>query len=245
MALFEEVKKQGNLLFKHRGILPLVIFSIGIIVFIDHRLEPGEPYLGGIYDYSCLAIGLFGLLIRIFTVGYSAKRTSGRNTQQQVAGEVNKTGLYSVVRHPLYVGNFFMWLGVALLTADHWFIIAFIFMYWIYYERIMFAEEEYLRAKFGQEYTAWAERTPAFIPNVRLWKKPVYSFNMKKVLRKEKNGILALLIIFFFFQYLGSTILYDTFMIREWFWPIAAAIGVFYYLLIKIITKKTQLLNNY
>ena len=245
MALFEEVKKQGHLLFRHRGTLPLFIFIVGVIVFIDHRLEPGEPYLGGIYDYICLGTGIIGLLIRIFTVGFSAKRTSGRNIHRQVAGEVNKTGLYSIVRHPLYVGNFFMWLAVALLTADLWFIIAFIFMYWVYYERIMFAEEEFLREKFKKEYSEWAAVTPAFVPDFRLWKKPVYPFNFKKVLRKEKNGILALLIIFFFFQYLGTTILYDTFMIREWFWPVAAASALLYYVLIKFLSKKTELLNNY
>ena len=34
------------------------------------------------------------------------KNTSGRNTHDQVADSLNTSGIYSIVRHPLYVGNF-------------------------------------------------------------------------------------------------------------------------------------------
>ncbi|MGC9453013.1 MAG: methyltransferase family protein, partial [Oceanipulchritudo sp.] len=48
--------------------------------------------------------------------------TSGRNTKQQVAYSLNTTGFYSVVRNPLYLGNFFMYLGIALFT-HHWWLV--------------------------------------------------------------------------------------------------------------------------
>jgi len=82
-----------------------------------------------------------GLFIRAYAVGHTPANTSGRNTKEQLADELNTTGIYSMVRHPLYLGNFFMWLGAAVLTKNGWFIVAFILLYWIYYERIMFAEE--------------------------------------------------------------------------------------------------------
>ncbi len=167
MALQEEMEKQGNFLFKYRGYLPLIIVAIGLAVFI-------EPYLNVIdifaLKYSTIQfIGLFisliGLFIRAYAVGHTPANTSGRNTKEQLADELNTTGIYSTVRHPLYLGNFFMWLGAAILINNGWFVVAFILLYWIYYERIMFAEEQFLRRKFGSAYTDWADKTPAFIPN--------------------------------------------------------------------------------
>ena len=154
MALQEEFEKQGLWLFTYRSILPLIILVIGTILYLRTEIYPETFVLEETpyeiyYETICLLVSLFGLVIRIYTVGHSAKNTSGRNTEQQVADSINTTGIYSAVRHPLYLGNFFMWLGPAMLTGNFWFIIAFGLFYWVYYERIMFAEEQFLRKKFG------------------------------------------------------------------------------------------------
>ena len=62
---------------------------------------------------------------------------------------LNTSGLYSVVRHPLYLGNYLMWLGVALFSRTWWAPVIVSLVFWLYYERIMFAEEEFLRRQFG------------------------------------------------------------------------------------------------
>ena len=103
------------------------------------------------------------------------KSISGRNTVQgQIADELNTKGLYSIVRNPLYVGNYFLWLGIAMLTCNPWFIAIFTLIFWIYYERIVFAEEEFLRKKFGDAYLEWTVRTPIFIPINRSGKNPIH-----------------------------------------------------------------------
>ena len=158
------------------------------------------------FEYFCLFIALFGLVIRSYTVGHTPANTSGRNTEGQLADTLNQTGIYSTVRHPLYLGNFFMWLGVAMLTENLWFIIAFIFIYWVYYERIMYAEEQFLRSKFGLTYTTWAGSTPAFLPRFSQFVKPSLPFSWKKVLKKEKNGLVAVFMLFFFFYASGQYI---------------------------------------
>lgn len=99
---------------------------------------------------SYLPLALIG--IRIFTIGHTSKRTSGRNTKRQIADTLNTTGIYSVVRHPLYLGNFFMFLGVMLFAHLWWLLLIYILVFWLYYERIMFAEEAFLRKNFGDEY---------------------------------------------------------------------------------------------
>ena len=89
-------------------------------------------------------VGLFGFLIRIYTIGFTPKNTLGRNTKEdQIAGELNTKGLYSLTRNPLYV-VIFIGMGAVLFTGVFWFFILFIFIFWLYYERIIFAEEFFL-----------------------------------------------------------------------------------------------------
>jgi protein-S-isoprenylcysteine O-methyltransferase Ste14 len=211
MALLEEMEQQGNWLFRYRGVLPITILFIGTILYARTEIYPETFILEETpyeiyYELLCLFISIVGLGIRVYTVGHTPANTSGRNTDGQLADSLNTSGIYSVVRHPLYLGNFFMWLGPALLTANGWFITAFCLIYWIYYERIMLAEEQYLRKKFGQIYTDWAEHTPAFIPALNQFSRPRISFSLKKVLKKEKNGVMALFVIFAFFDIFGEII---------------------------------------
>ena len=118
MALQEELKTQGDFLFRNRSYLPLIVLVIGLGVYISTKYyeidSATETGFTESYELICLGVCLLGLLIRIITVGHSPKNTSGRNTKEgQIADVLNTTGMYSVVRHPLYVGNFFMWLGVG------------------------------------------------------------------------------------------------------------------------------------
>ena len=206
MALQEELETQGNWLFRYRSFLPIGIIFIGWSRYLRRVLHPEEfplyfPEFDAVYLVAALGIGLLGLAVRVYTVGYSPRNTSGRNTKVgQVADTLNQTGIYSLVRHPLYVGNFLMWLGPAVVTADLWFIISFCLFYWVYYERIMYAEEQFLRKKFGEVYLNWSSQVPAFLPSFTNFTPPQISFSWKKVVKKEKNGLAALFLIFCLFD---------------------------------------------
>lgn len=244
MALKEELEKQGNWLFRYRSFLPIVILVIGLAVFVQTSLSKSEleictPYV----EIGCLVVSLIGLAIRIYTVGYTPRNTSGRNTAQgQLAETLNTTGIYSIVRHPLYLGNFFMWLGFALFTQNTWFVISFILFYWIYYERIMFAEEQFLERKFGETYRLWADKVPAFLPSIRLFNKPEITFSIKKVLKKEKNGLFAVFLIFTVFdftdEYINEHTHYNKFFIAGF------VITMLMYMVLKFLKSKTGILND-
>lgn len=211
MALQESFEKQGIWLFRYRGVIPIFILVIGALIYALKKLNPGDSLIEQqpyefYYELFCLLIGLLGLVIRAYTVGHTPKDTSGRNVARQVAESLNTTGIYSVVRHPLYLGNFFMWLGPAMLTGHLWFILVFCLFYWIYYERIMYAEEQFLRGKFGKAYLEWSETVPPFVPRFKGFVKSNLSFSWKKVLKKEKNGLAALFLIFCAFDVGGEFI---------------------------------------
>lgn len=76
MALQEELKTQGDFLFRHRSYLPLLILGIGLAVFVNTKyFETGisDAFLSEIFAFVCLGVSLFGLLIRILTVGHTPK----------------------------------------------------------------------------------------------------------------------------------------------------------------------------
>ncbi len=245
MALIEEMEEQGNLLFRLRSYLPLVFLLGGLGVFYCRIVSGAYGEIGFNYWLAALAVGLIGLAVRVYTVGHTPKNTSGRNTSEgQLADELNQTGIYSVVRHPLYLGNFLMWFAVAMLSADFWFLVAFTLLYWVYYERIMFAEEAFLRRKFGNIYLDWAAVTPAFIPALRAPVKAKYPFSIRKVLKKEKNGVWALFLLFYIFELTAQWAVTGTIHFEKTFWFWGAAGSTILYIVLKLIKKYTTLFDE-
>lgn len=238
MPLQEELEVQGNYLFRYRGILPISILVAGILVFL--ACDP-HPYtdLTWKYELICLGISLTGLTIRVLTVAFRFKGTSGRNTEKQVAEHLNTTGIYSQVRHPLYLGNFFMSLGLALLVRNYWFLVIFIGVYWIYYERIMFAEEQFLRKRFGEKYLRWASITPAIIPALKNWVKPETKINWWAAVRNEITCLLSLIAVFLAFEIVEKFELGKLSTILTNWQLYAVSMVLVFYIAVKII-RKTQ-----
>jgi protein-S-isoprenylcysteine O-methyltransferase Ste14 len=197
MALREEFRRSGDWLFRWRSYVPLVP-----LVLVLGTLATGYSYPAGshlqdqLWELACLAISLTGLGVRVATVGFVPAHTSGRNTSAQLASTLNTTGMYSVVRHPLYVGNFLMWLGIALFPRSILLLLVIVLFFWLYYERIMFAEEEFLRERFGATFEAWAARTPAFVPKWGQWTSPALAFSLRTVLRRELSSFFGLIATF-------------------------------------------------
>src|SRR5688572_286405 len=196
MPLKEEFEVAGNWLFRRRSWLPLVLYAFALVIMFYYSDVTHTWITDRNWGFICLGISILGLLVRVITIGFTPKGTSGRNTEKQVAETLNRTGIYSVVRHPLYLGNFLMWLGLFLYLGIWWFAIICCLVYWLYYERIMLAEEEFLRGTYGAEYETWASQTPAFIPKLTGWISSNASFSLRNVLKREYNGLFAMLFSF-------------------------------------------------
>lgn len=237
MALQEEFEKEGNWLFKHRGNLPIILIIGGLGFYLFQ-----EKSTTMLMEMVALAVSLLGLGIRIFTVGYTPANTSGRNVHGQVASCVNNCGIYSLVRHPLYLGNFFMWIGPLFLTMNPYLLIIFTLIYWVYYERIMFAEEQYLRGKFGAEYVNWSNSTPTFIPRLTGYRKPYLTFSLRKVLKREKNGLLGIFTVLLLLN--GARHLYNPESELSMTFVIGFIVSLILYFILKIIKYKTQWLEQ-
>jgi protein-S-isoprenylcysteine O-methyltransferase Ste14 len=191
MALIHSFEKSGNWLFRYRGQLPVVLFLIAIPVVWKTSARDFNTDILLIINLCAILISFTGLVVRAVAIGTTPKGTSGRNTKAQVAESLNTTGIYSCLRHPLYLGNFLMWIGIVIFTYSPVFTIIVSLAFWLYYERIMFAEERFLENKFGETYMQWSLKVPAFIPSFRNYLNGSVPFSFKSALRREYSGVFA------------------------------------------------------
>ncbi|MDR2979645.1 MAG: isoprenylcysteine carboxylmethyltransferase family protein [Bacteroidales bacterium] len=199
MALIQSFEKEGNFLFKYRGQIPAIIFLLAIpflyftdYVWIESCLPADYQRFYTLLISLAILVSLLGFVVRCYTIGTTPRGTSGRNTNKQVANQLNTKGIYSIVRHPLYLGNYLMWAGLLIFTMNIPIIIIVSLVFWLYYERIMFAEEAFLTKQFSDEYTKWSMEVPAFIPAFRKFKQSSIPFSFKTVLRREYTGFFAI-----------------------------------------------------
>jgi protein-S-isoprenylcysteine O-methyltransferase Ste14 len=242
MALREEFEKCGRWMFRWRSYLPLLMVGILIMSLRNFHYLAYSEGMDELWETFCLCVSFFGLGIRIFTIGHTPAGTSGRNTREQVADTLNTTGIYSVVRHPLYLGNFFIWLGIVLFAHQWPLTLICVLSYWLYYERIMFAEEAYLRAKFGIVFEDWADKTPAVIPSFRNWKKADLPFSLRNVLKREYNGFFVIILSMSLLEATGN-IFVEGKPEFDMMWSIILSIGFVIWLTLRTLKKKTALLH--
>jgi len=236
MAYVDEMKEQGNWLFRWRSFLPLVIAPL-FIIGLQHSTYPmGSHLLGRLWELFCLAISLAGLGIRIYTVGYVPAGTSGRTTSNPKAQELNTTGMYSIVRHPLYLGNFVIFVGIALFARSTLLAVACVLAFFLYYERIIIAEEAFLSDKFGEVFTQWAEKTPMIVPRFRLWCKPAQPFSWRVVLTREYPGFFTIIASFTAIEVISDRF-YEGKWQLDWMWGTILCVGLLVFVILRTLKK--------
>lgn len=242
MPLKEEFLKTGNFLFRWRSYLPLLLIIIILFTMPYFQYPGNSEKLDDMWEIFCMFISCLGIGVRVLTIGYTPKGTSGTNTRGQVADVLNTTGMYSIVRNPLYLGNFVIWFGISMFFRLWWFSLIVMLLFWVYYERIIFAEEEYLREKFGELYLTWAQKTPAFIPNVRNWRRSERAFSFRKALKNEYKSFFAMIVSYVFIEILGDVFVEHRLELDS-MWVIILSFSSIFYIVTRILKKKTRVLD--
>ncbi|HEX3654981.1 MAG TPA: isoprenylcysteine carboxylmethyltransferase family protein [Pirellulales bacterium] len=135
--------------------------SVSVVVFLLLLLE---DILVGIkphdvadwHDWhSVLGVSLVlaGLLLRSWAAGTLVKRF-----------QLTTTGVYALVRNPLYVGSFVMMVGFCQLIDDPENIFFILGPFVAIYAIKVRDEERILSKNFGQRWQAYAQATPRFFP---------------------------------------------------------------------------------
>ena len=123
--------------------------ALGGIFLIFMHPSVRSLYIGGV-------ITLAGVLLRLWAAGYIEKRV-----------RLAQSGPYAFTRNPLYLGSFFMSLGVILAGQGYWLLPFFALFFFGVYFPVMRAEEQDLQNAYGKEFLNYARRTPLFVPKIR------------------------------------------------------------------------------
>ncbi|MEZ5809982.1 MAG: isoprenylcysteine carboxylmethyltransferase family protein [Rhizobiaceae bacterium] len=244
MLLGEKMAQGGDFLFRWRSYILLAFAPLLLMTFSEGEAVEkllGEP-VEDVYDMLCIAMVVSGLVVRAVTVGFVPAGTSGRNTTGQIASQLNVTGIYSVTRNPLYLGNCITYLGIFLYAQNFYLAFALTLFLVIYYERIILAEEAFLAERFGDEYMRWAKDVPVFWPRFSGWTRPALPFSLRSVLRREYSGWFAAVLCLYIIE-TGLEVVGEG---EGWFepgWLVALGVAAAAYLLLRTAKKKTSLLD--
>ena len=116
---------------------------------------PGQPRI-----LIGLLIALAGQLFRIYAAGTIFKN-------QQLASD----GAYSLVRHPLYLGNILILGGFSLAGGNLWVALAVLLFFLVWYPAAIRYEDAKLERIFGDDWRQWSQGTNAVLPNRFNWSK--------------------------------------------------------------------------
>jgi hypothetical protein len=108
--------------------------------------------------YAGFALAVIGQVWRIYAAGVIYKN-------KQLA----TTGAYSLVRHPLYLGNFLILIGFTLACANWVVVLLVVFFFWFYYPAAIKYEDSKLERIFEDQWRSWSARTPAMFPTRLNW----------------------------------------------------------------------------
>lgn len=147
---------------------PLTIYLLGHFLNLQIPLDHVSGHLlGDVITWLGLGDGWFivMLLSNLLIIGGIWIISAGWEQVYRSEGRLVTDGIYRYVRHPQYSGIFVITLGLmiqwpTLPTLILWpFVIAM-------YVRLANKEEEDVLEKFPDEYAAYMERTPRFIPRL-------------------------------------------------------------------------------
>ena len=182
----------GAVFFRIRSFAPLPVIFVVLTQSWRAHVHPGPG--GAEVDHLLNFIGLGlccgGALIRFATVGFIPAGTS--STSRQLSSHaLNTEGPYAVIRHPLYLGNLFITVGLLSIANEPsawtlgfgYFLLSHAF--------IIRAEERLLQKAFGAPYDAWAARVPGWWPKLSGLKSISGSFAWKRAIQREVNPLVG------------------------------------------------------
>jgi len=103
-----------------------------------------------------------GELIRFWALGFMERK----------GAKLAMSGPYAFVRNPLYIGNFFLGLGVAIIVWNWVIGVLFLFGFFGIYTGTIRGEEKHLGEMFGKTYDDYCKNVPSLFPRLTPYEAP-------------------------------------------------------------------------
>ena len=150
---------------------------LGVVFLLLMDPSVRSLWVGGI-------LSLAGALLRFWASGHIVK---GR--------VLTRTGPYGFCRNPLYLGSFFMALGIIIGGQGYWLLPVFVLFYLLFYLPVMRAEEQELLHGYGEAFVEYSEKVPLFFPRFRASGYPVSGFLKSRVIQnREYRTVIGLIL---------------------------------------------------
>ena len=160
------LERAGKLLFRLRSFTPLPVILAGLLLSWRAQVHAGlgGPEVDSALNVLGVVLCALGSTIRFLTVGFTPRSNS--QTRIVSTGQLLIEGPYALVRHPLYLGNACITLGLLAIVDQlaAWLVVSCFFL--VSYALIIHAEEAHLREKFGPGWERWARRVPSLWPRL-------------------------------------------------------------------------------
>jgi protein-S-isoprenylcysteine O-methyltransferase Ste14 len=194
LAAGRVMERTGEVLFRWRSYLPLLLIPLVVWAIVGFRIPIETRAADWAWEIGSFLIALGGVGLRVWTVGTAAPGTSGRSTRRRQARSLNTTGPYSLIRHPLYVANVVIAVGLSLFPHA-WLAPPIVGVLGVvYYICIARYEEAYLRERFGEEFRTWAARVHSTIPRFSGYVPASLRFDWAPVARREFYALALVLV---------------------------------------------------
>lgn len=125
---------------------------------LRENFVPHSNLVGGIG----LSISIIGAIIACWS-RYKLGRNWSLSVQRKENHELIQSGIYKIVRHPIYTGLLLLFIGNTLIVGDYRGILAVLIVsisFWIKLNK----EEKLLIETFGNQYKEYKNKTKALIP---------------------------------------------------------------------------------
>lgn len=114
--------------------------------------------------FACgMALFVIGLLVRIHSI-LTLRQYFTYSVTKAENHRIIQTGLYRFIRHPGYLGQLVIFLGISLSISNWLSILLMMIPVTLGYLYRIQVEEKFMSEQFGEDYTAYQARTKRIIP---------------------------------------------------------------------------------
>jgi protein-S-isoprenylcysteine O-methyltransferase Ste14 len=143
-----------------------ILITVGFVL----SFSIGATKIGRIYYWNTLftigmALVVIGFVIRIHSL-LTLKQYFTYSVAKVVDHKIIETGLYKFIRHPGYLGQLIIFIGISISMSNWLSILAMTIPVAIGYSYRIKVEERFMLEQLGQDYLDYQERTKSIIPMI-------------------------------------------------------------------------------
>ena len=142
-----------------------VLFLLSLIIWTWFFSPSGffekDSWMDAFSDTAGIGGLIAGALLRLWALSHGGRCSRLRRAKTP---KLITTGPYSYIRHPIYVGNLLIGLGMIFLSEAFPLTLLLLAFVALHHCVIIRAEEEFLKEKLGEGFARYCERVPRYFP---------------------------------------------------------------------------------